>query len=433
MNYIVSKKFRKILNDLKRRPEDAAKDLKLSLRSINKILNGTKDLNYKIIDKAVSVWPVNHSDFFYTQDDTMNNIKVCKKKFSDKTARKMYRDNIPYYLYKDTVMSKVSTFRPEWIQQLLTVQDSDPNNIRVKFNNGHFLHQFTYFIGPVNFYYIDENDKKNMLEMNTGDSMYISPYTPHSFTTRKNKNNLKGLILALTYTDKIDNDALNELNSIGKDLSKDFKINLSDKSSSIKNIISNFLSISSMTSEYLEKKIQFKIDTAVKEFTLAKVDKLSKIADVLNVNLRDLIPLNNYHDVKTTKYSDANFWFLPSKTSKELKIVELATVNHLPNSKALEINILKKNFFSFKVPSHQYIYNIGKKPCVINFSGNLQTLEPGDSCYVKPNLRHFFATKGKLLILRIGGKISSENLLHFSLLNEKKLNRLLDDNKSWFN
>jgi hypothetical protein len=29
--------------------------------------------------------------------------------------------------------------------------------------------------------------KKKLEEMNTGDSMYISPYTPHSFTTRKNK------------------------------------------------------------------------------------------------------------------------------------------------------------------------------------------------------------------------------------------------------
>jgi methylphosphonate synthase len=287
MNYLRSKKFRKILNDLKRRPEDAAKDLKISLSTVNKILNGKIDLSYKIIDKAVSVWPVNHSDFFFIKDDTINNIKVCKKKFSDKTARKMYRNNIPYYLYKDTVMSKVSTFRPEWIQQLLTVQDSDPNNSLVKFNNGHFLHQFTYFIGPVNFYYIDENNKKNMLEMNTGDSMYISPYTPHSFTTRKNKNNLKGLILALTYTDKIDNDVLNELSSIGKDLSKDFKINLSDKLSSIKNIINNFLNISSMTSQYLEKKIKFKIDSAIKEFTSRKVNKLSKIAYVLNVNLRD--------------------------------------------------------------------------------------------------------------------------------------------------
>ena len=57
----------------------------------------------------------------------------------------MYRAEKPYYLYKDTVMSKVSSFRPEWIQELVIVDDNDPENKKVKYNNGHFLHQFTYF------------------------------------------------------------------------------------------------------------------------------------------------------------------------------------------------------------------------------------------------------------------------------------------------
>ena len=46
--------------------------------------------------------------------------------------------------------------------------------------------------------------KKKVARMTTGDSMYISPYVPHTFTTRKNKENILGSILALTYTDKID-------------------------------------------------------------------------------------------------------------------------------------------------------------------------------------------------------------------------------------
>ena len=86
-------------------------------------------------------------------------------------------------------MSKISPFRPEWIQELVTVNNNKPNNPEAKFNNGHFLHQFTYFIGPVNFYYI-ENNKKKVAKMNTGDSMYISPYIPHTFTTRKNKEGI---------------------------------------------------------------------------------------------------------------------------------------------------------------------------------------------------------------------------------------------------
>ena len=54
-----SKKFRKILNDLKRRPEDAAEDLGVNKSIIHKILksNGVSDLS--IIEKAVKAWTVN--------------------------------------------------------------------------------------------------------------------------------------------------------------------------------------------------------------------------------------------------------------------------------------------------------------------------------------------------------------------------------------
>ena len=137
----------------------------------------------------------------------------------------MYRKGKEYYNYKDTVMSKVSTFRPEWIQELVIVKNNKPNNPNVVYNNGHFLHQFTYFIGPVNFYYIDKNNKKKVAKMNTGDSMHISPYIPHSFTTRKNKENKLGLILALTYSGNIDSDVLNELSAIGKEYSNNFNLN----------------------------------------------------------------------------------------------------------------------------------------------------------------------------------------------------------------
>ena len=53
-----SKKFRKILNDLKRRPEDAARDLGVSKKKINKILTSQKFSDLSLIEKAVKVWPV---------------------------------------------------------------------------------------------------------------------------------------------------------------------------------------------------------------------------------------------------------------------------------------------------------------------------------------------------------------------------------------
>ena len=101
-------------------------------------------------------------------DDTIGDFKIMRATQSNNSQRIMSRGGNPYYLYKDTIMSKLSPFRPELITELMIVKDNKPENPLVKFNNGHFLHQFTYFIGPVNFYYI-KNNKKIVAKMNTGD------------------------------------------------------------------------------------------------------------------------------------------------------------------------------------------------------------------------------------------------------------------------
>ena len=83
--------------------------------------------------------------------------------------------------------------------------------------------------------------------MNTGDSMYISPYVCHSFTTRNNKKNILGKILALTYTDKLDNETLNELSALGFNLAKKYRINLKDNTTSFWSNLENFFKNSSLT------------------------------------------------------------------------------------------------------------------------------------------------------------------------------------------
>jgi len=435
MNELFSLKFRKILNDLKRRPEDAALELNISSEEINKILNGQADPDFRLLKKATKIWPINLNDFFGIEDDTTNNYKIFTKKDSDKTIRIMQRKNKPYYKYKDTVMSKISPFRPEWIEELVIVNDSNPENPNVVFNNGHFLHQFTYFIGPVNFYYIDENGKKKLEEMNTGDSMYISPYTPHSFTTRKNKENKLGLILALTYTDKIDNEVLNELSVIGNELAKKYLSICNNEIDGFKKNLQYYLNLSSLTEENFEKINNINLKKIYNKNSTPYLEDIEKIALALNINLKDLIPNKKFTSVKIVRYEKSLKWNYPSKENYIYKFVELTNVNQLPCSKALELSVIHEEDHDtfLEIPAHQYLYNIGETDCVFETEKIKQKFSPGDSIYLKPNVKHKFVRKSKILILRIGGKIYGENLFHISSLSEKNLQRLINDNQPWFN
>ena len=149
--------FLGILNDLKRRPVDAAEELNISLEEIMDIIEGRKEISSEIITRATKIWAINFRDFYLIQDDCPNGVKIMRAEESAKSSRIMERGGLPYYEYRDTAMSSVSLFRPEWIEELCVVDDNDPNNTAVQWNNGHFQHQVTYFIGDVNFYHIGEN------------------------------------------------------------------------------------------------------------------------------------------------------------------------------------------------------------------------------------------------------------------------------------
>ena len=103
-------------------------------------------------------------------------------------------------------MSRTADFKPEWIQPIRVVKNNSSDNPDVAYNKGHFLHQCTFFIGEVNFYW-EIKGIKHCVEMNTGDSNYITPFIPHSFASR-NENKL-GIIIAVTFGSEVSK-SLNE-------------------------------------------------------------------------------------------------------------------------------------------------------------------------------------------------------------------------------
>ena len=200
---LIGSRIRSELNDLKRTPESAAFELNFEISELNKILDGTsskKEIN-ALINKMGDLYPIDISDLYILEDDCSNGIKIMTGKDSIKTSRVFNRKNssdelLPYYEYRDSAMSKLGPFKPEWIKELRNVNDSDPRNPEIAYNNGHFLHQLTFFIGPVNFYW-KEGENYYCEEMNTGDSNYITPFYPHSFANRDNSK--EAIIIAVTF------------------------------------------------------------------------------------------------------------------------------------------------------------------------------------------------------------------------------------------
>lgn len=431
--------FLGILNDIKRRPEDAANELGVSLDEINAIISGTKVLDQKIVEKAIKIWPVNARDFFIIEDDCPIGVKIMSAEESKKSSRIMNRAGKPYYEYRDTAMSTVAPFRPEWILELCYVDDNNPSNPSVQWNNGHFMHQFTYFIGEVNFYYRAQSGEKKVAVMNTGDSMYITPFTPHTFTTRKDAKQ-NGLILALTYGSKLTGDIQQELSALSVSLGSEFALDFTTKKNASASLIKFHREIANLPVDELSKRSGIptvnlmEFENAV---NIPTIDQIEKIANAIGVNIRDLLPNDTIDDKVIVKHHDeGKKWYYPE--SKAYFFVELASTTSLPYSKAFEVEVLdsQNNNLDLCAGSHQYVYNVGQTPVILNWEFDgiqyYKKLNPDDSAYVKPFVRHNFRGQGKLLILRIGGKISGDSQRELSFVGKENAKRAIAETMQWF-
>ena len=432
--------FLGILNDLKRRPIDAAKELDISLEDIMDVIEGRKEISSEIITRATKIWAVSFRDFYLIKDDCPSGVKIMHAEESAKSSRVMERGGSPYYEYRDTAMSSVTLFRPEWIEELCVVNDNDPDNPAVQWNKGHFMHQFTYFIGDVNYYYIGPDGKKNVAIMNTGDSVYGTPFRPHSFTTRKGASK-NGLILALTYGNQLSGDTQQERSIMGKELGMPYWLDFSTRKKAFGALLNFHRTCASLSFEEFSKR------TGIDKDALIQFEKGSEIpsyetnitlAKALNVNSRDLFPPDVIEDKVIVKYyKDAPRWYFPESTTT-YHIVELSHSKTLPFSKAFEFTIEKSDDdeLDLQVGLHQYVYNVGDESIKLNWQTKNtikhDVLKSGDSAYIKPNVPHNFRGKGKLVILRIAGRIVGDAQRELSYLDEHDVNRAISETTMWF-
>lgn len=436
--------FLSLINDLKRNRKAAADDLQVSAEVIEKIIAGEMDIPSDLITRATEVWPVNRRDFMVMEDDCPEGALVMKREESEKSSRIFARGGSDYYEYRDTAMSKVSPFRPEWILEFCTVEDEDPANPKLQWNNGHFMHQFTMFINAVNFYYVDQNERK-VMRANTGDSMYITPFVPHTFATRKGDSQKKyggkkGLILALTYGNKLLGDVQHEMSALGGDIPEQYLLETQNRETYFSSLLKLQMSSLSLSVEDLVQKTSLPADQ-VHHFVNGKLlpnEKEYKVlANCLNINSYDLMPPDSFDSKVIVRYlADAK-----PRRYFNYQIRELASIRFLPYSKALILDVLHKtDSCNLKVPLHQYCYNFGATPVLFRWEwkGEKKEVEvrPDDSVTIKPFVPHSFSTLGdssaSILSLRIGGKGIGEPQRELSHIGKKNMKRIYEEYSLWY-
>src|SRR3989344_803883 len=314
---IIGARIKSELNDLKRTPESAAEELKINPDKINAIINGNANIEdtYMLIGKMGNFYPIDSTDLYLLKDDCVNGIKIMRADESKNSSRIFNRKDktgskTPYYKYRDTAMSKLSPFKPEWIKELRVVNDSNPENPDIAYNNGHFLHQTTFFIGPVNFYW-EINGKKYSSEMNTGDSNYITPFHAHSFASRNSSKD--ALIIAVTFGGDARR-AQKELYVLGKERIEKSTIDYRNHNRAISQLVKQHMKNEKVSVANLEGILKSKnlplstnLTSLLDESYAIPASDIKILANALNIGVNDLmIPEYKQEEEVVIKHKNEN-------------------------------------------------------------------------------------------------------------------------------
>ena len=435
-------------NNLKRTKEALAQELNISLTNLEKIIQGNCSLNEskKFIEKMLKKYPIEGSKLLVTESDIYEAFTILNRETSKNSSRVFKRKNslgktTNYYEYRDTAMNKFSPIYPEWIKPLVVVKDKNPKNKLICYNKGHILHQFTFFIGEVNFYWKDQSGY-HCKTMNTGDSNYIPPFIPHSFASR-NKNKL-GLIIAVTFADilrfsrvKFSNYSKNKIEEFsGKTNSR-----LSYFIVFLKNFLNkNFLDEKSILKEMIVRGIDEKSSKRIidgkKIPDKSETNKLANIFCISSTKLKNIISNSSSKVVnkKITANSKRKVYF----DNAFLTIWDLArsNYNNFLNTFIMEVN---SKTYNYKIlhKMYEYVFNYSEDDILVKVDNKKYILKPEESIIFSPKVAHYFYKKkgemnSKILIIRVAEEFSHDFTHMYAGLSEKSRKRIFSEVSQWF-
>ncbi len=448
----VGSRIRCELNDLKRTTESAAKELEVPLKDLKDIIEGKKDeeTTFRFIDRLSDFYPIDGKQLYLLKDDTINGIRYMGSSASYKSRRVFNRKSKsgelkPYYEYRDTAMSRLCLFKPEWILMLREVNDFDPYNPDMVLNKGHNLHQFGLFVGPVNFYWEDINGINHCTKMQTRDSNYITPFLKHSFTTR-DANEL-AYIVACTNGGEVSR-AQREAYALGPELLKNFILNFRSKNEASIQLLKQYIfndihsldSIDKLLKSFDKKLDIYKIistDTAITSY------EYEVLSSILKVEVSDLVfPEYREEDDMVLNYnSSTKPHSYPSIENPRYLIHQCAKTSKMPFLKGSIIEVLCTETdisYPIKRSLHTYMINFGKSEINLEYKYKdkiyKKKLYPYDSIYLKPFIQFALGNpsrgKSNLFCVGISGSMNLAAQKELSTLAEPP--RVITELQEWY-
>jgi transcriptional regulator with XRE-family HTH domain len=430
--------LRAAANDLKRNDAAAEAELGLPAGSFADYTSGRLPITWELIGRAAKAWPLNERDLLTVHDDTPQGLRIMRAEESAASSRLIARGGAPYYEYRDTAMSRLASYRPEWIKMLRVVGNDDPANPAVNWNNGHLLYQFTYFVGPVNYYY-RSGDRSFCTPMNTGDSVWGLPFAPHSFTSRSDTE--PAYILALTYGGGLTGDAQRELSAFGGAVTASLALPPGDHGA----LLRSFLDARLLTVAELADRSGLaasRISALCATPARAEWPELAALADALGVSVRELLAPHTTTEagVRIQPAGSAPRWVSPGPDGPAYRFTQLASDPLHPHTTSLEVEVLTCRPDAPLPPTyqHQYLYVLGHQPVAVRWRhGEKQyddRLAPDDSAYVIPGTDLSLSADhpARVLMLRIAGATTPDIRFALGSMPDGAIGRYLAEDRLWY-
>jgi methylphosphonate synthase len=434
-----------MLNDLKRDHVTAAAELDISPELLSRALVGEVAAAGVVRSRASLRWPVSARDLHLREDDVSGDVLVWEAARSIRSTRTIERGGRPYYEYRDTAMARVSPIRPEWIRMLVQTRDCNPHGKDLSWNRGHALHQLTFFLGDVDFYY-ERGGRRVGDRMRRGDSALIPSWVAHTFTAVE--GGADPVILAVTFPGRVTGDAIEDLRSAGSAFRSGDLPDASSPWSLFASMLRARLDDASLTLERVCADAGIEADRmrCIAEGADApQPTETEAIAAALRVSPRDIGGAGGHHaEVLVERAEQRPFDPFPVEGSA-CRIRQLAGSQLTPDARGVELELGRRAGDApgaeFRFGLHHYGFVVGAERVEMRWGKELDhraVLQPGDSFYMKPWVRHAFAPAGEtqvpacLVSFRCAGSFNREALLELAVLGTEGAARYLGEQGQWY-